>query len=54
MCVYKKRGCYIDQVDLKHVRMWIVHKPTTTKDEGHKTNMNKRYTIPIYGIPNNS
>jgi len=29
-----------------------VHKPTTIEDEGCKTNTNKRYTIPIYGIPN--
>jgi hypothetical protein len=33
-CVYKRRRCCNDQVDLRYARMQIVHKPTTTKDEG--------------------
>ncbi len=45
MCAYRKRGCCNDQVDLRHVRMWTIHKFTTTKDEGCRTNTNKGYTI---------
>lgn len=43
-CAYNKR-CYNDQVDLRHVRMWIVHKPITTENEGYRINTNKGYTI---------
>ncbi len=31
---------------LDNARMWTVHKPTTTEDEGCRTNTNKGYTIP--------
>jgi hypothetical protein len=33
-------------MNFKHARMWIVHKPTTTEDDGYINNINKGYTIP--------
>jgi len=44
--VFKKKRCYSDQVDLRHARMWTIHKPTIIEDEGCKANKNKGYTIP--------
>jgi hypothetical protein len=41
----EEKKCYNDEVDLRHARMWIVHKPRTIKDEGYKANTNKGYTI---------
>ncbi len=46
------RRCYNDQVD-QHARMWIVHKFTTTEDEGCKTNTTR--DTPFWnGIPGNT
>jgi hypothetical protein len=40
-------------MDLRHVRMWTVHKPITTKDEGCRANINKDAPFRD-GIPSNS
>jgi hypothetical protein len=33
-------------MNLNYVEMWIIHKLTTTKDEGCKAHTNKGYTLP--------
>ncbi len=40
VCAYKKKGCCNDQVDVRYTRMWIAHKPTTTKDDDYKIDTN--------------
>jgi hypothetical protein len=37
----KEEDVVNDQVDLKHVRKWTVHKPITIQDDGRKANINK-------------
>jgi len=44
-CVYKKRQCTNDYMDINNARMWIVDYPIITKDESYKDNINKGYTI---------
>jgi hypothetical protein len=44
-CASKKIKCYNDCVDLSYIRMQIVHKFGTTKNESYRTHTNKGYTI---------
>jgi len=32
--------CYSDQMDLRYVWMWTIHKPTTIKDEIYRVHTN--------------
>jgi hypothetical protein len=41
----EKKRCYNDQVDFKYTRMWIAHKPATTKDEDCRIDTNRGYNI---------
>jgi hypothetical protein len=45
-CVYRKKRCWSDYLNFSCVRMWIVHKLVTTKDEGRKSHTNKGYITP--------
>lgn len=40
----KEKKIYNDQMDLKSVKMLIVYKPITIKDEGCKVDINKEPT----------